>query len=332
MPEKVIIVHTGARPDAPLVAERAALNAPDILFLMRGRCTTPQEVLEAVRDADIALCYSEPYTREVFAGAPKLKAVVRYGIGVDTIDLDAATEFGVMVVNFPDFCVREVANHALALLLACAKKITRHDRLIRTEGWAAARAINSPMGPIHGETLGLIAFGNIARALARRAQALEMRVIAYDPYVAPEVFAEYNVEPVSLEDLAAQSDYVSCHLPLNNHTRGMLDARFFSQMKPTAYFINTSRGAVVNEADLIAALQEGKIAGAGLDVFEKEPIPPEHPLCRMENVILTPHSASYADATFAALYRRVGETALTLARGGLPEFVANPAVMSRRRR
>ncbi|MBC7316728.1 MAG: C-terminal binding protein, partial [Chloroflexi bacterium] len=253
-----------------------------------GRCTTPQEVLEAVREADIALCYSEPYTREVFAGAPRLKAVIRYGIGVDTIDLDAATEYGVMVVNFPDFCVREVANHALALILACAKKIMRHDRLLRTEGWAAARAINSPMGPIHGETLGLVAFGNIARALARRAQALEMQVIAYDPYVAPSVFAEYQVEPVSLEELAARSDYVSCHLPLNEHTRGMLDARFFSQMKPTAYFINTSRGAVVKEADLIAALEAGKIAGAGLDVFEREPIAPDHPFCRMENVILTP--------------------------------------------
>lgn len=329
--QKKVIVHTGARAEAPLPIESAALDQPDIAYYQRGRCTTPAQVLEAVRDADVALCGGEPYTREVFANAPRLKAVIRYGIGVDTLDLEAATDCGVMAVNFPDFCIREVANHALALLLACAKKITRLDSRLRTSGWASAREALAPMGAIHGETLGLIAFGNIARALTRSALAMEMRVIAYDPYVAPEAMAERGVEAVSLEELAARSDYVSCHLPLNARTRGLLDARFFARMKPSAYFINTSRGAVVNEADLVAALQQGLIAGAGLDVFEREPIPPEHPLCRLENVILTPHSASWADATFEALHRRVSEAALTIARGGLPQFVANPEVLGHRR-
>ena len=325
------VVHTGAQPGAPLPEERESLDRPDIEFVLRGRCSTPQAVLEAVRDADAALCYSEPYTREVFAGAPRLKVVVRYGIGVDTIDLDAATDYGVIVANLPDFCIEEVANHALALLLACAKKVLRIDRLIRTAGWAAARDTLSPMGAIHDQTLGLIAFGNIARALARKAKALSMNVTAYDPYVKPEVFAEMGVESVTMDDLLARSDYVSCHLPLAAQTRGMIDASLFARMKPTAYLINTSRGAVVNEQDLIEALRSGRIAGAGLDVFEREPIAPDHPFCAMENVVLTPHSASYADATFASMRRRVGKSAVAVLEGGLPEFVANPAVLGHRR-
>jgi D-3-phosphoglycerate dehydrogenase len=329
---KKIVVHTGAQPGAPLPEEREALNAPDIELVLRGPCKTPAEVAAAVRDADVALCYGEPYTREVFAQAPRLKGVVRYGIGVDTIDLDAASDYGVLVANFPDFCIAEVANHALVLLLACAKKIVRLDNTLRQQGWAAARALLEPMGTIHDETLGLIAFGNIARALAKRAQVLDMRVIAYDPYVAPEVFAQAGVERVDLEELAARADYVSCHVPATPQTKGMIDAAFFRRMKPTAYFINTSRGAVVNEADLIRALQEGWIAGAGLDVFESEPIGQDHPFCRLPNVVLTPHTASWADATFASLRRRVGRAALALARGELPEFVANPAALSHRRK
>lgn len=330
MPKK-IVVHTGAKPGTPLEAERRALNAPDIELILRGRCSTPEQVLAAVQEADLALCYAEPYTQHVFANAARLKAVIRYGVGVDTVDLDAATEHGVMIANFPDFCVREVADHALALVLACAKKLLPLDRTLRGHGWEPSRALRSPMGTIHDQTLGLLAFGNIARTLAARARALEMRVIAYDPYVDSAVFTEAGVEGTSLERVAAESDYISCHLPLTDQTRGVLDAAFFDRMKPTAYFINTSRGAVVKEADLIDALREGRIAGAGLDVFESEPIGPEHALCQMENVVLTPHLASFADATFVSLYRRVGETALDILRGDIPAFVANPKVLTHRR-
>jgi D-3-phosphoglycerate dehydrogenase len=316
---KAVVVHTFAGPGTELVEEMEALDAPDVDLRLRGPCKTPQEVLEAVRDADVALCMHEPYTREVLANAPRLKMVMRYGVGVDTIDLEAATEHGIVVGYFPDFCVEEVANHALAHLLVCAKKMRRLDHLVRTQGWNAARAIRSPMGQIHGETLGLIAFGNIARATALRAQALNMRVIAYDPYIPAQVFQE------------ARSDYVSCHLPLNPQTQGMIDAEFFNRMKATAYFVNTGRGAVVNEADLIAALAEGRIAGAGLDVFEHEPISTDHPFCAMDNVTLTPHLASFADRTMSTRARRVGYSVLAVCRGGLPEFVANPDVLDHRR-
>jgi D-3-phosphoglycerate dehydrogenase len=328
---RAIVVHTQAAPGTPLVEEMKALDAPDVEMRLRGPCETPQQVLEAVRDADVAMCMHEPYTREVLAHAPRLKMVMRYGVGVDTIDLEAATEYGIMVGHFPDFCIEEVANHALVHLLVCAKKVRHLDHLVRTEGWYEARAIRSPMGQIHGETLGLIAFGNIARATAQRGQALNMRVIAYDPYVPAEVFEEAGVESVGLYDLAAQSDYVSCHLPLTPQTGGMIDARFFGRMKPTAYFVNTGRGATVNEADLIAALAEGRIAGAGLDVFEQEPIAPDHPFCAMDHVTLTPHMASFADQTMSVRAERVGRSVLAVCRGGLPEYVANPEVLGHRR-
>jgi len=326
------VVHTFRPPDQPLVEEMEALDVLDVQLCLRGPCTTPSEVLEAVRDADVALCMREPYTDKVFASAHRLKCVIRYGVGVDTIDLDAASRHGVVVGHLPDFCTREVANHALALLLDCAKKIPQLDRALRSEGWGAARAMLQPMGPVHEQTVGLVAFGRIARSLAQRLHALEMHIIAYDPYLADEVFVLAGVESVGLDELARRSDYVSSHLPLTAETRGMLDARFFGQMKRSAYLINTSRGAVVVERDLIAALQEGRIAGAGLDVFEDEPIGPDHPFCHMGQVVLTPHSASYADLTMETRRRRVGRDALTAARGGLPQFVANPEVLDRRRR
>ncbi|NLG50382.1 MAG: C-terminal binding protein [Chloroflexi bacterium] len=327
-----LIVHTGAAPGTVLVEEPQVLNVPDVEFVLRGKCSTPAQLIEAVRDADAALCSSEPFTREVFANAPRLKVVVRYGIGVDTIDLEAATEHGVVIANFPDFCIDEVANHALVLLLDCAKKITRLDRTLREKGWAAARNALTPMGTIHHQVVGLVGFGNIGQALAQRALALKMQVIAYDPYVAADVFEKMGVEQVSLQEVAQRSDFVSVHVPLTAETRGLIDATFLQAMRPSAYLINTSRGPVVNEGELIAALRDGTIAGAALDVYQTEPIPLDHPLCQFDNVVLTPHSASYADATFASMRRRVAQSALAVVRGGLPEFVANPAVLANRRR
>jgi D-3-phosphoglycerate dehydrogenase / 2-oxoglutarate reductase len=327
--EKTIIVHTGLKPGTPMPYERESLDVPDIELSARGLCSTPEQVLAAVRDAHIGLCMKEPYTREVFAGAPNLKMVIRYGVGFDTIDADAATEFGVIVGYLPDFCTDEVANHAIMMLLACAKKLLQLDHTVRSGGFARAREIMAPMGQIYGETLGLLAFGRIGKATATRAKALDMKVIAYDPYLRPDVFARHGVESVSIEDLATRSDYVSSHLPLTAETRGMADARFFSRMKPTAYFINTSRGSVVNEPDLVNALLQKQIAGAGLDVFREEPLPAGHPFLSMPNVILTPHSAAYADATMVTQKRRVGQDALRVARGGLPDFVANPEVLKK---
>ena len=325
------VVHTGAGPNIACPEEERILPEAGVEFIKRGPCPTPEQVIEAISDADVAICFNEPYTREVFAQCPRLKAVIRTGVGVDTIDLEGATEHGVMVGHFPDFCITEVANHALALMLDCAKKISRADRVIRREGWAASRTFRSPMGPIHGETLGLVAFGHIAQDMAVRGQCLGMNVIAYDPFVDAAVFDAAGVAQVSQEELAEQSDYISCHLPLTEGTQGMLDASFFGRMKPTAYFINTGRGPVVNEPDLIAALENGQIAGAGLDVFEEEPLPADHPFLHMDNVVMTSHSASFSDETMRLRDVRVAEAAVTIVQGGVPEFVANRDVLAKRR-
>jgi D-3-phosphoglycerate dehydrogenase len=325
------VVHSGAGPKDPIPEVVETLDVPGVTLHKRGPCHTPEDLVAALQDADVSICWHEPYTREVLANVPRLKAVIRTGVGVDTVDLDAATDYGIVVANFPEFCTREVANHAIVLMMSCAKKVALLDRTLRAKGWAAARDLRSPMGTIHGETLGLIAFGKIAQATARVAQALDMQVIAYDPFVDGAVFETAGVESVSLEELAARSDYISCHLPLTDRTHGMLNAAFFERMKSTAYFVNTGRGGVVAEADLIAALKKGQIAGAGLDVFESEPIGLDHPFLAMENVVLTPHTASYADETFSVRDCDVGQTALTILRGEVPRWVANPAVLDHRR-
>jgi D-3-phosphoglycerate dehydrogenase len=323
------VVHTGAAPDEAIPEVAQELDVPGVALIQRGPCKTPEALLAALHDADVSICYHEPYTREVLANVPRLKAVIRTGVGVDTVDLDAATDYGIIVANFPDFCTREVANHAIVLIMACAKKVALLDRVLRREGWAAARTHRSPMGAIHDQTLGLVAFGAIARVTAKIAQAMDMPVIAYDPFVDAGVFEQAGVESVSLEELAERSDYVSSHLPLTTATRGLLDGAFFARMKPTAYFVNTGRGGVVAEADLIAALETSQIAGAGLDVYESEPLRPDHPFLSMDQVVLTPHTASYADETFAARDRRVGRTALQILAGEIPRFVANRAVLEK---
>jgi D-3-phosphoglycerate dehydrogenase len=327
---KSLVVQTNVPPEGSRPIEAGVLSAdPNVEFALRGFCGTPEQLIAALHDADVGLCGREYYTRAVFEQTPRLKGVVRYGVGVDTIDLAAATEHGVVVAYFPDFCTEEVANHTLALLLACAKKLVWLDRAFREEGWYEAKRYNSPMGTIHGETLGLLAFGTIAQAVAKRAQAFDMKIIAYDPFQDPAVFARTGVEQVGLSELATRADYVSCHVPLTEKTRGMIDATFFAQMKPTGYFINTSRGALVKEADMIIAVQEKQIAGVGLDVFEDEPVYGKHPLFNMPNVVLTPHNAAWADATFVSLYKRVGQAALDIIHGKLPEYVANPEVIDR---
>lgn len=324
-----LVVCSAYAPGTPVLEEDGVFaEAPDVAFVVRGPARTPAQVIHAVGDADVVLHHIEPFTREVFAALPRLRGIVRYGIGLDTIDVDAATEYGVVVANFPTVTTREVAHHALALMLACAKKLLHLDHDIRS---GARTTSVAPMGSIYGETLGLIAFGNIPHQLAPRAQALGMHVIAYDPYLPPENFVAAGVESVDLESVARRSDYVSCHLPLTDETRDMIDASFFSKMKPTAFFINTARGAILKEADLVAALREGRIAGAGLDVYEVEPPTPDNPLCAFDNVILTPHSASHSDLARSTLHRRAALSALALARGGLPEHVVNPDALQHER-
>jgi D-3-phosphoglycerate dehydrogenase len=328
------IVHTSAPPGDPLPMEREGLAEFADGLVSFGNLDTPEKLIERCHDADAILTPGGRFTRDVIAHLEHCRCIVRYGVGYDTIDVPAASDHNVLVVNIPDFCLPEVANHALALLLDCAKKITRHDRWVRQGQWGdrggAYRApFLSPMGPIHGETVGLVGFGQIAREFHRRLVPLDVRVIAYDPYIAPERAAALGVELMPLEDVMRLSDYISIHTPLTPETRHLINAEMIALMKPSAYLINTSRGPVVDEQALIAALQADKIAGAGLDVFEIEPLPRDSPLMQMENVVLVPHTASYADETFRIMWRRVGEEAALTLRGKMPNTPVNRDIQPR---
>ena len=283
------------------------------------------EVIARTRDADALIISSSPVTRRVMEALEGVKAVMRTGVGYDVIDVPAATELGVVVINVPDIWIREVANHALALLLAWNRKIVTLDREVHAGTWSS-RVPGSVTGSLHGETVGIVGLGNIGSAFARRIAALETRVIACDPYVDDAKFKTLGVERVDLPTLAARADYVSVHALLNAETRGLINEAFFRRMKPTACLVNTSRGPVVDEGALVRALQEGKLAGAALDVFEEEPLAADSPLRRMDNVILTPHAAYFSSPAVAQVPKRCGEEIARLLLKERPINVVNPEV------
>src|SRR5213594_2325677 len=284
----------------------------------------PDELIARTRDADALVVVFSPVTRAVMSALEGLKTVVRTGVGYDVIDVPAATELGVIVVNIPDLWVREVANHALALLLAWNRKIPTLDRQVRAGVWAGG--VPGGAGALHGETVGIVGLGNIGSAFARRVAALETKVIACDPYVDDARFAALGVERVSLEALAERADYVSVHTLLNAETRHLIGETFFKRMKPTAIVINTSRGSVVDEQALARALKDKRLAGAALDVWETEPLAADNPLLKMDNVIATPHAAYFSTAAAAAVPRRCGEEVARVLTGRRPLNVVNPEV------
>ena len=301
--------------------ELAKVNAELVL----AECTTESETIEATKDADAVLTMFGQMTRRVMEASPKLKVIVRYGVGYDTVDVDAATDNGILVVNLPDFCLKEVADHAMALLLACARKVVFFNNLTKQGYWATYREM-LPLVSIYGQTLGLIGCGNIGRMVAKRAQCFDLKILGCDPYVDKSVAKEYGITLVSLPELLKESDFVSVHTFLNKDTWHLVGEKEFRQMKPTAYFINTSRGSVVDEAALIKALQEKWIAGAGLDVFEQEPIDPNNPLPKMDNVVVTPHYAGWSDAAGQRQRMQVGQEAARVLSGHWPKNWVNKAV------
>ena len=282
-------------------------------------------VIERARDADALVVSASPVTRRVMEALEGLKVVVRGGVGYDVIDVPAATDLGVIVVNVPDIWIREVANHALALLLAWNRKIVALDREVRSGTWMS-RVPGAFTGALHGETVGIVGLGNIGSAFARRVSGLEVRVIACDPYVDDARFAALGVERAGLDAVAAQSDYVSVHTLLNDETRHLIGESFLRRMKPTACLINTSRGPVVDQAALTRALQGKWLAGAALDVFEDEPLPADSPLRRLDDVILTPHAAYFSSPAVAQIPRRCGEEVARVFRKERPLHVVNPEV------
>jgi D-3-phosphoglycerate dehydrogenase / 2-oxoglutarate reductase len=310
--------------------ERDWSDCQDALGSLPARVVTlpfigdPDALIARTRDADALVVAFSPITRAVLSALEGLEVVVRTGVGYDVIDVRAATELGVIVVNIPDLWVREVANHALALLLAWNRKILTLDRQVRGGVWSAG--VPGGAGSLHGETVGIVGLGNIGSAFARRVAALETKVIACDPYVDDARFSALGVERVSLEALAERADYVSVHTLLNDETRHLIGEKFLSRMKPTALLINTSRGPVVDEQALVRALHDKRLAGAALDVWEDEPIAADHPLLRMDNVIATPHAAYFSTAAVAAVPRRCGEEIARVLSGQRPLNVVNREV------
>jgi D-3-phosphoglycerate dehydrogenase len=283
------------------------------------------ELIARARDADGLVVSASPVTRDVMSALEGLKTVVRTGVGYDVIDVPAATELGVIVVNIPDIWVREVANHALALLLAWNRKIIALDRQLHAGVWTSG-VPGDRTGSIHGETVGIVGLGNIGSAFARRVAAFETTVIACDPYVSDAHFAALGVERVTLEQLAARADYVSVHTLLNDETRHLIGEAFFRHTKPTAILINTSRGPVVDEQALARALRDKRLAGAALDVWEHEPVGKDNPLLAMDNVIATPHAAYFSSPAVAQVPRRCGEEVARVLTGQRPLNVVNPEV------
>ncbi|MBM4237289.1 MAG: C-terminal binding protein [Euryarchaeota archaeon] len=290
-------------------------------------CRSEEEVLEAAKDADGILNTYAPVSRRVIEGLRRCRVVVRYGIGFDTIDLEAATEKGIVAVNIPTYCIDEVADHTLALILSAARKVVAYDRIVREGKWDWRDA--RPIHRLRNQTLGLIAVGRIGRALIERAKPLGLRIIASDPYVPDEKMREMGAEPVTLEKLLAESDIVSVHTPLTKETRHMLRYEQFRKMKRSAILVNTSRGPVIKVPDLARALEEGLIAYAALDVLEKEPPGRDDPILRQENLVLTPHASFYSEGSVREVKITASEEVVRVLTGRRPLSCVNPKVLEK---
>jgi D-3-phosphoglycerate dehydrogenase / 2-oxoglutarate reductase len=285
--------------------------------------TTEAEVAAACRDADALLVTYAKIGKIALAGMPKLKIVVRTGVGYDSLDVPAATERKVMVANVPDYCISDLAEHTMALLLTWWRRTAELDQQVRTEGWGR------PLRPVYrleGKTLGILGMGRMGQAVAARARGFGLKLVGYDPYTPPAAFAAVGVEPVGLESLLRASDIVTIHSLLSAETRGIICQETLRQMKPTAVIVNTARGGLIVTDDLVRALKDGWIAGAALDVTDPEPLPMDHPIRKLPRVLVTPHAAWYSEEAEPELRRRAARTIVEALRGERPATLLNPEV------
>jgi D-3-phosphoglycerate dehydrogenase len=282
-----------------------------------------------VAEAQAVIARGRRINAEIIRGLEECVVIGCGSVGTDLVDVDAATEAGIVVTNVPDVFIEEVADHTIALFLAAYRRLKEMDRWLREGRFAQGHPSFWGTPRLWGQTYGLISFGNVARATARRLQPFGLHVIAWDPYVSELELTAEHVEPVGFMELLERSDFVSNHAPLNETTRHMMSEREFAAMKRTALFINTGRGPSVDEAALIRALESGEIAGAGLDVFESEPLDPGSPLLKMDNVICTPHIASATARMMPETRRRLGQELALALQGYWPRSAVNPSVLAR---
>jgi D-3-phosphoglycerate dehydrogenase len=312
---------------ADLDQEHELLSAAGHELRFEENATSADEVKRAVAGADAVLnCYA-PMPADVIATLHGCVVIARYGIGIDTIDLDEATANGILVTNVPDYCIDEVSDHALALILSLARGVTRLDRSVRAGSWTPTDA--RPLHRLRGRTLGLVGFGRIARALAAKAAPLGLRVVTTDPFVPDDAVRQAGVEPTSLEELLTVADVVSVHAPLTPESHHLIGAAELARLKPGAILVNTSRGPLIDLEALRDALAEGRLGGAGLDVLESEPPAPEDPLLGRDDVIVTPHAAFYSEESVAELQRKAVEQVIEALAGRTPPYAVNAEALGR---
>ncbi|MEO8255787.1 MAG: C-terminal binding protein [Acidobacteriota bacterium] len=282
---------------------------------------TPEAIMKIAAGADALLVTYAKITADMIGQMGRCRIISRFGIGVDNVDLTAATGSGIVVTKVPDYCIDEVSDHAMALLLTVGRKIALANGHVQDGRWEMPAVV--PIHRLRGGVLGLVGFGRIPQLVAPKAKAFGLQVIAFDPYAPADAFVREGVEQVELPELLRRSDYVSIHTPLLPETRGLFNAEAFRQMKPTAYLINTARGPIVDEAALAAALDAGQVAGAALDVMPQEP-PAGSPLLGRENVIITPHTSFYSEESLLELQRKAAEEVAAVLTGRPPRNPVNP--------
>ena len=290
-------------------------------------CINESDVIEAARDAHVILCDASPITRNVISALSQLVGVVEYGIGYDNIDVNAATEHGVIVCNLPDFMTSEVADHTVALILALARKLHRISPSTRAGEWSWREY--RPINTLEGRTVGIIGFGNIGRQVAERMRSFKTHIIAYDPYVPREVMEKAEVGPTSLGDLLKASDIITIHVPLTKETKQLIGEKELGSMKDSVLLVNTSRGSVIDQEALTASIRCGKIEAAGLDVLTKEPPNRTDPILALDNVIITPHIGWYSEQSALRLQEHAALEAERILTGKLPKHPINPHVLSK---
>lgn len=311
------------------IFDRKAAEAGAVMVY--GGASTPAEIETLVDDVDAVIVFRVNVTEAAIARMRKCRLLLRQGIGFDLIDVPAATRAGIFVSNVPDYCIEEVANHAVTLMLACVRNLMDYHRIMTTKGWGLYN-VSRKVPALREMTAGIVGLGKIGRSFARKARPFGLKLAGYDPYVHQDVFDSLGVERVrGLDELLGMADIVSVHAPLTPETKGMLGEREFGLMKRGSYFINTGRGKIVDLSALDRALASGHLAAAGLDVFEDEPLDPNHPILKRENLVATPHVAFYSERSVTRVVEEAIEEVARVLKGHRPLNLVNPEVYAHRR-
>jgi len=293
--------------------------------IIEGQCKTEEELIGLAKDADGIICQYAPFTAKVMNALEKCRIISRYGVGVDNIDVKAATEKGIMVAYVPDYCIEEVSNHAIAMIMNFARQISLFDRSTRNRNWDVM--LSKPIFRLSEQTIGILGLGRIGSAVARKLKNFNVKILAHDPYVKNVI---KGVKIVDFQELVEKSDYITIHTPLSEETKQIFTQKIFKQMKKSAYLINTARGGIINQEALFEALNNKEIKGAALDVLKNEP-PDWSEIPQLENLILTPHAAFYSESSFEELKKRTAQAVVDVLQGKSISNLFNPEVLERNR-